>query len=299
MKISEFFKNDFKIIDGVHIFDTSDEYAENFGKQWKEYRDLQIDSINNFSISKDYLLDLTFNDLKNFKNKNVLEIGSGAGRFTEIIVNNCKFCISVDLSSAIFHNVSKGKSNLILVKSDFLKLIPNNFFDVVICRGVLQHTKSPKDSINKLYDFVKTDGFVYFDIYKKPFLGRLNPKYIFWRPLIRNLISYEKAEKILKKRVKVLIKIKEFLIKYIVFKKSISDVIIPIWYYKGELNLSNNELEKWAILDTLDGLFAHYDQPMSNKEVILLLKKNNIELISNNKVRNFFKSKKKFSRVES
>ena len=80
--------------------------------------------------------------------------------------------------------------------------------------------------------------------------------------------------------------------------KSISDVIIPIWYYKGELNLSNNELEKWAILDTLDGLFAHYDQPMSNKEVIQLLKKNDIELVLNNKIRNFFKSKKKFSRVE-
>ena len=75
MKISEFFKNDFKIVDGVHIIDTSDEYAKNFGKQWKEYRDVQIDSLNNFSISRDYLLDLTFNDLKYFKNKNVLEIG--------------------------------------------------------------------------------------------------------------------------------------------------------------------------------------------------------------------------------
>ena len=295
MKISEFFKNDFKIIDGVHVFNASDEYAENFGKQWKEYRDVQIDSLNNFSISKNYLLDLTFNDLEYFKNKNVLEIGSGAGRFTEIIVNNCKLCVSVDLSSAIFHNVSKGKKNLILVKSNFLKLIPNNLFDIVICRGVLQHTENPKNSINKLYDFVKTDGFVYFDIYKKPFLGRFNPKYIFWRPLIRNLISYERAEKILKKRIKTLIKIKEFLIKYIVFKKSISDVIIPIWYYKGELNLSNNQLEKWAIMDTLDGLYANYDQPMSNKEIIRLLKKNNIELLLNNQIRNFFKSKKKFS----
>lgn len=290
MVVENFFKNNFDLEDNVYVYEKKDDYAENFGKQWKEYRDVQIDSINNNTISFDYLNELTFFDLKNFRDKSILEIGCGAGRFTEILVNKSKLCIAVDLSSAVYHNISKGNKNLFIIKSDFLKLIPKKKFDIIICRGVLQHTKNPEKSIIKLFDFVKKDGNVYFDIYKKPFL-KLHPKYTFWRPILNNLYSYEKLEKFLIKRIKILIKVKYFLMKYIFFSKKISDIFIPIYYYKNELNLTDQELEKWAILDTLDGMYAKYDKPMYNKEVVKLLSENNLQLLRNNKKRNFFKVK--------
>ena len=60
-----------------------DGHVDNFGKQWRDYRDVQIDSKNNFDISKQYLSEMFFGNIDKIKGKEVLEIGSGAGRFTE------------------------------------------------------------------------------------------------------------------------------------------------------------------------------------------------------------------------
>ena len=35
----------------IVILNKDDSYVENFGKQWRDYRNVQIDSMNNFSIS--------------------------------------------------------------------------------------------------------------------------------------------------------------------------------------------------------------------------------------------------------
>ena len=149
------FNNPFKTDNrGILIINDKDKYASNFAKQWKEYNYVQIDSKNNFNISEKFLEDLIFDSLDFLHNKEVLEIGCGAGRFTEHIVKKSKLCVSVDLSSAIYHNVVKNNDNLILVKADFLELIPLKKFDIVICRGVLQHTPDPLKSIDLLFILV-------------------------------------------------------------------------------------------------------------------------------------------------
>ena len=123
-EIKIFFDNPFEFRDNVLIANKTDKYTSNFSKQWRNYKYVQIDSKNNFSISENYLKSLLFDSLDILKEKVILEIGCGAGRFTEHIVKKSKLCVSVDLSEAVFHNVSKGKSNLILVKADFLELNP-------------------------------------------------------------------------------------------------------------------------------------------------------------------------------
>ena len=157
MIIENFFLNKFNQKDGVYIFDKDDKYAENFSNQWIDFNRVQVDSYNNTSISKDYLKELTFDDIDYLKEKKVLEIGCGSGRFTEYIVKTAKICVSVDLSRSIFYNVAKNNKNLLLIKSDFLKLITNEKFDVVICRGVLQHTPNPHKSIIKLFVVATTN----------------------------------------------------------------------------------------------------------------------------------------------
>ena len=237
-----FFHNSFKITkDKVFILSSNDNYTSNFGKQWKKYRNIQIDSINNFDISKNFLEEILFNDLKILENKNVLEIGCGAGRFTEHIVKYAKLCVSVDLSSSIFYNVAKTSKNLILIKSDLMDLLPNKKFDIVICRGVLQHTPDPLKSILKLYDFINNTGKVYFDIYPMPKIGFFHPKYIFWRPLIKFLYKYEDFEMFLEKRIKILLRIKRR-IKILFFNSDfISDTLVPIWDYKDKIFLIDRQ----------------------------------------------------------
>ena len=110
--LSNFFKNKFIINkDNINILDIEDKYTSNFGKQWKEYNSVQIDSVNNFQISKNFLEKIIFSKIKTLKGKNILEIGCGAGRFTEYLAPISNKCVAVDLSSAIFYNVAIANSN--------------------------------------------------------------------------------------------------------------------------------------------------------------------------------------------
>ncbi len=272
------------------IINKDDGIVENFGKQWRDYRDIQIDSINKFSISKNYLEKMLFDNIDSIKGKEVLEIGSGAGRFTEYFAKYSNKCVSIDLSSSIYFNVSKDKKNVILIKSDFHILKPLKKFDIVFCRGVLQHTPDPMLSIKKIHSFVNKGGFVYFDIYKMPKIGYFHPKYCIWRPLIKFFFKYEKFERFLIKNIKRLLIIKRMLKKTLFNSNFLSDSLIPIWDYKGVYDLSDKELEQWAIMDTLDGIYAKYDYPQTYQKVKNFLDKNNINIIDSNKSINSFKT---------
>ena len=287
-----FFSNNFeKSKEGVYILDKEDNYTKNFGKQWKDYNTIQIDSFNNFNISKNFLKKIIFSEIENLKGKNILEIGCGAGRFTEYLAPISNICVSIDLSSAIYYNVARKSKNLFLIKADFLKLISKKKFDVVICRGVLQHTPNPFHSLLKLYEFINKQGVVFFDIYLTPKIGLFHPKYLFWRPLINKFFTYENFEIFLKKNIKMLLSIKRK-IKYIFFNSNfISDTFIPVWDYKDKLVLNEKQLEDWAILDTLDGIYAKYDNPINKKKLLIFLKKNNIKLLKINNIDNIYKSK--------
>jgi len=287
---SNYFKNEFEEDQGALILDKDDKYVKNFGKQWRDHVNVQIDSKNGFNISEELLENVILEKLPYLKNKTVLEVGCGAGRFSEHIVKFAKKSVLVDLSQAIFFNVAKDNPNCTRIKADFTKLIPDQKFDVVICRGVLQHTPKPKLSILKLYDFVKDDGEVMFDIYPPPKVGFLSPKYIFWRPFFKNLIKYESCESFLTKHITLLLKLKRMVRKVLFNSRFLSDCVIPVYDYKGVIDLTDQQLEQWAVLDTLDGMYALYENPMSYNKVQNLLKQNKIKLKDSSKPYNSFRT---------
>ena len=289
---SEYFKNNIiRVLSDVTIYTENDKAVKNFGKQWRDYTNVQIDSINKFTLSYNFLKKILHGNLSILENKEILEIGCGAGRFTEHFAKLSSLCVSLDLSDAIFYNVGKDNENIKLSKANFLELEPKKKFDIVFCRGVLQHTPNPKLSIIKLHEFVKDDGYVIFDIYKKPKIGKFHPKYLIWRPFISNFIKYEKFEKFLNKNIDTLLKVKRFIDRIFFQVKFFSDCLIPIWDYKNIYNLTDKQLSSLSILDTLDGIYAKYDLPMSNEEVIRLLKQNNIKIHKNDSNNNYFITK--------
>lgn len=74
------------ITDGIPRFVTSDNYARNFGVQWNEFRSTQLDSASGRPVTAERLWACTRWQPSDLRGKHVLEIGSDAGRFTELLV---------------------------------------------------------------------------------------------------------------------------------------------------------------------------------------------------------------------
>ena len=118
------------------------------------------------------------------KDKLILEAGSGAGRFTEILLKYKSVVHSFDFSTAVEANAINNKDeNLILVQADIRKIpFQKKFYDFVICLGVLQHTPNPEESIRSLWNMLKPGGKLIIDhylfkCYTKVFLIDFSVKY--------------------------------------------------------------------------------------------------------------------------
>ena len=251
-----------------------EDYCSNFGLQWTKFAKTQFDSSTGFSLTKKRLLKASEWDLGNLKDKLVIEIGSGAGRFTEILLSSGAYVVSIEMSDAIYSNHINNKSDkIIFIKSSLYDLdFLNNMFDYVLCYGVAQHTPDLIKTYKSCCNFAKQGGKISIDHYIKvyhpsPFS---TPKY-FWRPITKRM------------RPELLLKIVSFYIPYyfpvdtflkkklpVILSKLIRGCIpIPCWNYSGENNFpkEKEKLIEWAIMDTFDALGAKYDKPLRLNEL--------------------------------
>ena len=90
----------FPIQNNIPRFVLSQNYATSFGFQWNAHRKTQLDSFTGLTISRDRLFKTT-GWLENLEGQLVLEAGSGAGRFTEILLRTGARIFSFDYSSLI------------------------------------------------------------------------------------------------------------------------------------------------------------------------------------------------------
>ena len=161
----------FEIRGGVPRFVEASNYASAFGLQWQRYRRTQLDSYTGHPISRVRLERCLGLPLSKLAGKKVLEVGGGAGRFTELLVNSCELLVSSDLSVAVDANLANCKdlgSYLLLQADANSSPLPYEFFDVVICLGVLQHTPSPEQTIESLTQHLKPGGLLVIDHYTHP-----------------------------------------------------------------------------------------------------------------------------------
>ncbi|MBL18398.1 MAG: SAM-dependent methyltransferase, partial [Flavobacteriaceae bacterium] len=80
----EKFSNKIKLINGVWCVENLNDYCENFYLQWKSFSNTQFDSFTGLNLTYDRFKKNTLWKESEMKGKRVLELGSGAGRFTEI-----------------------------------------------------------------------------------------------------------------------------------------------------------------------------------------------------------------------
>ncbi len=268
----------------IYIDKRTDDYSSNFGLQWKEFPKTQFDSYTGFPLTRERLLNSSGWSLNELKDKLIIELGSGAGRFTEVLSTSQSYVVSVEMSSAIYVNAKNNKSNkIIFVKSSLNNLsFLNELFDYVLCYGVAQHTPNILKTYKDCYNFARVGGKISIDHYEK--LNYLTLKNV-WRPLTKK-IDPDTLFKIIKFYIPIFFPI-DTIIKTKIPKplRKLFRCLLPLpcinYTNKKNIPQERGKLIEWAIMDTFDVLGAKYDTPLTTDELADIAKKiklNNFEV---------------------
>ena len=258
----------FPVKEGIPIF-SAEIYTENFGDQWNDFPLTQIDSSNVDKVSEERLIQTFGFSLDQLAGKTLLEVGSGAGRFTEVLLRHGAEVYSCDASNAIVANSRNNKGNgkgVFFQASVFSLPVSPRQFDVVLCIGVIQHLPDISKGIACLAECVKPGGSLFIDHYRWQFFRRLAPRYLFARPITSRL-SPAVNRKIANAFVNIWWPLRLMFANEMLRKVATSiSPIAPIAYYKNVYKAASDEkLKELAVLDTNDFISARYDKGLTRR----------------------------------
>ena len=258
----------YDVRDGIVRFVGSDNYAKNFGFQWNRFQSTQLDSKTGLGLSarRFWAQSRWPRDLSG---QLVLEAGSGAGRFTEILVGTGARLFTFDYTAAVDANRRSNEvnANVEFAQADIVRMpFREGTFDRVVCLGVLQHTPSARASLASLVKVLKPGGHLVADHYAFNALTPFRGKY--WlRPLTRGrkpealfpLVSryFEFCYGAVGKARPVLGPASTHL----------ADML-GICDYRDEIPDASEELvREMSLLDTFDMLLPMYDRPRTQATI--------------------------------
>lgn len=155
---------------GVPRFVATESYAAGFGLQWTAHPRTQLDSATGTRISRDRLA-RCLGGLERVAGRSVLEVGCGAGRFTEVLLDAGARVFACDLSRAVVANHAnfRGRAGYFVCQADLMALpVAPGSFDVVVALGVLQHTPRPEAAARALASALRPGGLLVVDHYARP-----------------------------------------------------------------------------------------------------------------------------------
>ena len=254
-----------EIKDYIPRFVASDNYAKAFGLQWNTFKLTQFDSYTNSPVTEKRLEQAFGQPLSSLSGKRILEAGSGAGRFTEILLKYGAHVYSFDFSNAVEANYENNMPNekLTLFQAD-IESIPfqNDFFDVALCLGVLQHTPSTRSSLQELSRVLKPEGELVCDHYKYH-RGMFTSCYLIWWFIIKQFDSVRQLQ------------ITDWLTGFFFpihwkfrdnwFAQILLRRISPINFYYPKCDLSKTIHYEWSLLDTHDRNTDHYKRHVTQQ----------------------------------
>lgn len=277
----------YSVINGIPRFVPVENYAQAFGQQWNLFPQTQLDSYTGLMLSEDRLARCLNGRLASIKGKRVLEVGSGAGRFTEILLKHGAIVDSCDYSSAVEANAkNNGQSgNLTIVQADVRHLpFPPASYDYVVCLGVIQHTPNPEETIEHLWRMVRPGGALVIDHYQwklRNFLpppigvGGLAYRWYFLRlPAER---QFRAVKRVFDFWFPIVWRFRESR-----FLQFLLARFTPIVNYYPRLGLKDRDMYyEWMLLDTHDAMtdvYKHRRTPRSIRRTLVRLGATNISV---------------------
>jgi SAM-dependent methyltransferase len=243
----------FDIIDGIPRFVARHSYADAFGLQWKTFPDTQLDSRTGVPLSRNRMRRCMGEEAwSRLPNSDVLEVGCGAGRFTEILLGERARVTSTDLSDAVTANRSNFPvdRNHQVAQADVAALpFSSRGFDLVLCLGVVQHTPNPEQTIAHLYEQVKPGGWLVLDHY-----SRRAAWYLSTGPLVRALVLRLPPDKALRATSGLVRRLWPIHARFRKHRRLLSRISPVATYFHVFPDLSQESQREWAFLDTHDAL---------------------------------------------
>jgi SAM-dependent methyltransferase len=149
-------RNFFPYKDDAYRIARDEGYAASFGYEWNKFQWLQIDKFNGTTQSRDRFFAVTNWDELSLRAENILNVGSGAGRFTQVVLDFTEANLyNLDYSAAVEANFRNNASHprLKLFEANIYELpFEKESFDRVVCSGTLQHTQDVRKSVSCLID---------------------------------------------------------------------------------------------------------------------------------------------------
>lgn len=130
----------------------------------------------------------------------VLEVGSGPGFYTKVLLDNFvnSEIISLDNDEALLnfaHNMLKNYGNRVsFIQDDIMKCtMPDNYFDIIVARFVFQHLSDPITALKEIYRILKPGGKVIIIDVDSDLWGLTYPKNELIKNLNSNLSKYQSS----------------------------------------------------------------------------------------------------------
>lgn len=242
----------FPITDFSPRFVKSEKYTESFGFEWNIHCTTQLDTEKSRESEETFLQKTGFS-LKDLEGKLVLDVGCGAGRYSDVVQRAGGIVVGLDLSRAVdaaFENLG-SKENTHLIQADiFEPPFAEETFDYIFSIGVLHHTLDCKRAFQMLPSLLKRKGEIAIWVYDSYTTGqKINN---IWRRITTRL----------PKRLLYILcyfSIPYYYLKRIPFLGTFLQILLPS---------SNHRNWRWRVLDTFDWYSPKYQSKHRYPEVV-------------------------------
>jgi len=250
-------------------------YADAFGAQWRHYRTTQLDSYTRSNLSADRLRRCLGEELWRALQApaprlSILEAGCGAGRFTEVLTRlPAAVVTSTDLSSSVEQNQENCPQSeshrVIQCDIEQLPFRPSQF-DIVVCLGVVQHTRDSERTLKCLFAQVRPGGWLVVDHYRRTLAHYTRFGEMLLRPIMKRL-SPARGIEATRALTRWLFPLHRAVRNLRPAQMLLSRLSPVLTYYHALPELNDRLQYQWAELDTHDSLTDWYKHVRTRSEI--------------------------------
>jgi len=255
---------------GILRFVPSEDYWQNFGYQWTHFARTQIDTFSGSTESLDRFKSETGWTPEKLRDKLVLDVGSGAGRFADVALRFGARVVAVDASTSVdackknLEDLGHDPQRFEVIQASLYSLpFEPHAFDFVYSIGVVQHTPDRRKSVISLARQLG-DGELALWVYERSWRSLLGYKY--WFRIVSKRLSRPTNWKLSMALVDIFFPLAWWMAKVPAIGHYLVR-LLPMAFRSPGAHGTKRQSKEWSLLDTFDNLSPRYDHPITESEL--------------------------------